>query len=182
MANRTFVISGQEVGNNRRHLSQKIQENISMVGEACAEHNGRIVSTNLTDPQPYGPLGNWAQTMTIVVEGDYDDPKFKELYDRFQNSNFNQPSKSGGCYIATAIYGSYDCPQVWTLRRFRDNVLAKSWYGRAFIRIYYAVSPTLVKWFGNENWFRKICKGKLDTFVKKLQNQGFKSTSYDDKI
>ena len=20
-----------------------------------------------------------------------------------------------GCYIATAVYGSYDCPQVWTL-------------------------------------------------------------------
>ena len=22
---------------------------------------------------------------------------------------------SGGCYVATAVYGSYDCPQVWTV-------------------------------------------------------------------
>lgn len=38
----------------------------------------------------------------------------------------------GGCYVATAVYGSYDCPQVWTLRRFRDYTLAETWYGRAF--------------------------------------------------
>ncbi|BCN30374.1 hypothetical protein bsdtb5_16690 [Anaeromicropila herbilytica] len=37
--------------------------------------------------------------------------------------------KKGKCYIVTAVYGSYDYPQVWTLRRFRDFYLAKSWYG-----------------------------------------------------
>src|SRR5699024_12626084 len=26
------------------------------------------------------------------------------------------PQSSGGCYVATAVYGSYDCPEVWTLR------------------------------------------------------------------
>ena len=30
--------------------------------------------------------------------------------------------KKGGCYVATAVYGSYDCPQVWTLRRVRDGL------------------------------------------------------------
>ena len=46
--------------------------------------------------------------------------------------NSEQQSTSG-CYVATAVYGSYDCPQVWTLRRFRDDTLAETWYGRAFI-------------------------------------------------
>lgn len=59
-----------------------------------------------------------------------------------------------GCYIATCVYGSYDCPQVWTLRRYRDSVLSKSWYGRAFIKLYYKVSPILVKWFGNSITFK----------------------------
>ena len=49
------------------------------------------------------------------------------------NQNF------GGCYVATAVYGSYDCPQVWTLRRYRDYTLAETWHGRAFIRTYYAI-------------------------------------------
>ncbi len=87
----------------------------------------------------------------------------------------------GGCYVATAVYGSYDCPQVWTLRRYRDDTLAKTWYGRAFIRTYYAISPTLVKWFGETAWFKAMWHGKLDRMVAKLQADGVDSTPYEDK-
>ena len=87
----------------------------------------------------------------------------------------------GGCYVATAVYGSYDCPEVWTLRRFRDEVLAKTWYGRLFIRLYYAVSPTAVKLFGDSQWFQNFFRDKLDTMVSKLQADGFQSTPYEDK-
>ena len=58
-------------------------------------------------------------------------------------------SGGGGCYVATAVYGSYDCPSVWILRRFRDNDLANSIFGRVFIHAYYAISPSLVRMFGN---------------------------------
>ena len=90
-------------------------------------------------------------------------------------------STGGGCYVATAVYGSYDCPEVWTLRRFRDNTLASTWYGRAFIHTYYAISPTLVKWFGHTTWFKNLWRGKLDKMVDALQKQGVESTPYQDK-
>lgn len=96
-----------------------------------------------------------------------------------QRSSNNQ--KSGGCYVATAVYGSYDCPQVWTLRRYRDYTLAETWYGRAFIRTYYAISPTLVKWFGHANWFKKMWKGKLDRMVSDLNAKGVQDTPYQDR-
>ena len=86
-----------------------------------------------------------------------------------------------GCYIATCVYGSYDCPQVWTLRRYRDDTLGATWYGRLFIRFYYAVSPTLVKWFGKTQWFQKFWRGKLDRKIKKLQNNGVEDTPYQDR-
>ena len=41
--------------------------------------------------------------------------------------------KKSGCYVATCVYGSYDCPEVWVLRRYRDYVLEESILGRAFI-------------------------------------------------
>lgn len=88
---------------------------------------------------------------------------------------------SGGCYIATCVYGSYDCPQVWTLRRFRDYTLAKKWYGRLFIHCYYAISPGLVCIFGKTAWFRKIWKKRLDKMVLSLQAKGVKDTPYRDK-
>ena len=90
-------------------------------------------------------------------------------------------SESQGCYVATCVYGSYDCPQVWTLRRFRDYVLAKSFFGRTFIRLYYAVSPTIVRWFGDTRWFRKIWQGTLDRMVQKLNASGVEDTPYEDR-
>lgn len=87
----------------------------------------------------------------------------------------------GGCYIATCVYGSYDCPQVWTLRRFRDYTLDETWYGRLFIKCYYAVSPKLVKWFGGYNWFRKPWKIVLDGMVERLKSKGVADTKYNDK-
>ena len=90
-------------------------------------------------------------------------------------------SSNGGCYIATAVYGSYDCPEVWTLRRFRDYSLSKTWYGRAFIHTYYAISPTLVEWFGETIWFKDIWKPKLDRMVKRLNSKGFADTPYQDR-
>ena len=92
-----------------------------------------------------------------------------------------QAKSSGGCYVATAVYGSYDCPEVWTLRRYRDNTLAKTWQGRAFINTYYAKSPTLVKWFGHTEWFKKMWRGKLDKMVSELHEQGVEDTPYEDK-
>ncbi len=103
---------------------------------------------------------------------------------RILNANLYQTKKastSGGCYVATAVYGSYDCPQVWTLRRFRDDTLAETWYGRAFIHTYYAVSPTLVRWFGKVDWFRNLWKPTLDKMVDRLNRQGVADTPYFDK-
>lgn len=109
------------------------------------------------------------------------------LYDLYTSTFGNTPwalekqKKNSGCYIATAVYGSYDCPQVWTLRRYRDATLAKTWYGRTFICVYYAISPTLVKWFGHTEWFKRMWKGKLDRMVSNLQANGVESTPYKDK-
>lgn len=88
--------------------------------------------------------------------------------------------KTGGCYIATAVYGSYDCPEVWTLRRFRDDNLARTKAGRLFIRVYYAVSPTLVRWFGSTRVFNHFWRKILDKMVSKLKNNGYFDTPYED--
>ena len=83
--------------------------------------------------------------------------------------------------MATSVYGSYDCPEVWTLRRYRDEVLGETWYGRMFIKFYYAVSPTAVKLFGDCGWFQDFFRTRLDTMVENLQNSGFASTPYQDR-
>ena len=70
---------------------------------------------------------------------------------------------------------------MWTLRRYRDYALAETWCGRVFIRTYYTISPTVVKWFGNTEWFKNLWKVKLDKMVSKLQTKGFESAPYEDR-
>lgn len=89
--------------------------------------------------------------------------------------------KKGGCYVATCVYGSYDCPQVWTLRRYRDDSLSKSRLGRLFVRCYYAVSPAIVKWFGHCGWMKAIWKCLLDHIVDNLHAKGVEDTPYEDR-
>ena len=95
------------------------------------------------------------------------------------NNNDNNTG-GGGCYVATSVYGSYDCPEVWTLRRFRDDVLGQSWYGRLFIKAYYTVSPTIVRLFGNTDWFQSFWRAWLDNMEEDLQDAGFQPTPYND--
>lgn len=54
-----------------------------------------------------------------------------------------KPSNGGGCFIATAVYGSALAEEVILLRKFRDEILVKSKAGRAFTTLYYKLSPSI---------------------------------------
>ena len=126
----------------------------------------------------------------VIDEAIAQNDKYKPDYLRHREeiiSEFNKTleefgfsMKKGGCYIATAVYGSYDCPQVWALRRYRDEKLARHFYGRIFIHVYYAVSPVLVKYFGGNEWFIRLWRKPLDVIVEKILNAGYENTPYTD--
>ncbi|NOQ71640.1 MAG: hypothetical protein GQ574_06550 [Crocinitomix sp.] len=70
-----------------------------------------------------------------------------------------------GCYVATMAYGSYEAPQVMTLRRFRDQFLQKYGWGRSFIQWYYRNSPDFVAKHRSKRWLHVILRGGLNVFV-----------------
>lgn len=99
---------------------------------------------------------------------------------KYDSSYITPKIKTGGCYIATAVYGSYDCPQVWALRRYRDDYLSKKWYGQIFISLYYGISPILVKCFGNNGYWKKKCRAILDKKIDRLKEKGYVDSYYED--
>ena len=74
-----------------------------------------------------------------------------------------------GCYIATMAYGSYDAPEVLVLRRFRDEILKKTFLGRVFIANYYAFSPWLVKFVKKTGIAEMFIRRRLDRLVHRLK-------------
>ncbi len=165
-----------QIPNDTISSDNEIQDSIvilcKLYGSLCEADANRIsiYGSKLLDTA----IESRTKTLNKFKEG-LPDEKNEQITDEKVSTN------NSGCYVATCVYGSYDCPQVWTLRRYRDNTLAKTWYGRAFIHTYYAVSPTIVKWFGNTKWFKKMWKGKLDRMVADLQSKGVESTPYIDK-
>lgn len=88
--------------------------------------------------------------------------------ENYSYNNTTQKTAKEGCYIATAVYGDYNAPEVLVLREYRDNILKRSWLGRTFIKIYYTLSPSIAKRLkyatSLNRWVRQI----LDKFVEYL--------------
>jgi len=81
---------------------------------------------------------------------------------------YQETSGKGACYIATAVYGSYDSDEVLVLRRFRDEILKPTKVGRKMVAFYYKYSPYLSKKLKLNSIPSNIIKFILNRFIKFL--------------
>lgn len=121
------------------------------------------------------------------LENDYNSKHIKELNTKLLESHEIEPihtfpdysskpkQKVEGCYIATAVYGSYDADEVLVLREFRDTVLKKSFLGKLFINTYYAISPYIANKMKRHKHVNQLVKHLLDKFVSHIKNANTKS-------
>lgn len=63
-----------------------------------------------------------------------------------------------GCFIATAVYGNNNAPEVLVLQHFRDKKLLKSVIGKMFVIFYYSVSPFFAMLISKSNLIKNIVK------------------------
>ena len=153
--------------NNGKKIGYSIPNGLD--GYKYYDNNGKKQGSSL--PNIYGGLNLY----------DNNNKKISHSEPRVLGHAYKEDPQSEGCYIATCVYGSYDCPEVWTLRRFRDHTLGKYVLGRTFIRAYYAVAPNLVRRFGSSRWFRRLWQRKLNRLVSRLQANGVAVTPYQDE-
>jgi hypothetical protein len=70
-------------------------------------------------------------------------------------------AKKGGCFIATAAYGSPLASEVVILSRFRDDRLVKSRLGSYFVEIYYRLSPSLASLISRSKFLKRTVRKLL---------------------
>ena len=131
---------------------------------------GRVLNVSITLANKFKTY-DASLTMLSAVEDMTMSAKLSNHFDTNWNvlkQNLSTPKNSGGCYIATLVYGSYEANEVLILRQFRDDVLSKYMSGRIFIRMYYAVSPRMVKLLKGHMKVQKIIRLLLNKLVRKI--------------
>ncbi len=84
--------------------------------------------------------------------------------------NFTTSEDSGGsCFIATAVYGSYDDAHVRILRTFRDRYLLPNAGGAAIVAVYYRYSPPVAAFIREHNFLRAPTRWLLAPVVYFVQ-------------
>ncbi len=65
--------------------------------------------------------------------------------------------KGEACYFVTYCF-SRNSTEYMLMINYRDEVLARTWYGKSCIQLYYLVSPFLVHHAGNFKWIDQIVR------------------------
>jgi lysyl endopeptidase len=101
------------------------------------------------EPAPLPPLGDADSEEPAVDDGN--------------GENILPPASGGGggCFIATAAYGSAEAPQVLLLRQFRDRILLPSELGRRLVALYYRHSPAAAQWLAERPGARTLVRMAL---------------------
>ena len=90
-----------------------------------------------------------------------------------QNSSSSEGGGgSGGCFVATAAYGSYLAPEVLLLREFRDRHLMGNRLGAALVSYYYWISPPLADYIGKNKSARAITRVVLTPLIYGVKYPG----------
>ena len=71
------------------------------------------------------------------------DPAYAGLVRQNATAEVTEPQLKKRCFIATACYGTADCPEVERLRRFRDERLMVTFLGRIVVQTYNLLSPPI---------------------------------------
>ena len=84
------------------------------------------------------------------------------------------PPPTGGCFIATAAYGTSTIEQIDVLREFRDSVLLESTAGSVFVSLYYQLSPPVADFIaGNEPLRTLVRELLIDPIVWVVEATGY---------
>lgn len=96
------------------------------------------------------------------------------------------PSKSGGCLIATATYGSELSQQVQQLRELRDNKLLQTESGTNFMNsfneFYYSFSPHIADYERQNGLFKEVVKVAITPLISSLSILNYVNMDSEESV
>ena len=96
-----------------------------------------------------GPLSSDMEVFTTTVPAE-------DFWEHYKAADGGDPG--GFCFIATAAYGTPLASHVGLLRRFRDDVLMTTSFGRSLVALYYETSPPIARVVYQNRWLAALVR------------------------
>jgi len=111
-------------------------------GEGTFGCSARRQVTLLAAPGTGYRFVNWTGDVTTIADANSTATTITMCGDYSIMANFEE-STGGGCFIATAAYGTPMAEEIQSLREFRDKYLLTNPLGQGLVDIYYTISPPI---------------------------------------
>jgi hypothetical protein len=132
-------------------------------------------ATDVTGASPY--YEGAVVSIQAAAAPDYQFVRWQATAGAFSNANspstsFQMPGADvtvtavfevagGGCFIATAAYGSPTAEQLDVLREFRDALLLENTAGSQLVALYYKLSPPVADFISGNSFLRTLVRELL---------------------
>jgi uncharacterized repeat protein (TIGR02543 family) len=170
-ATTTFTMPGQDV-TVTAHFEEGVEYTLTMAASPVLGGT----ATDLTGTSPY--LEGDVVSIQAAAASGYQFVSWTATAGSFSNANtevtsFTMPAQDvtvtagfevasgGGCFVATAAYGSPTAEQLNVLREFRDAVLLESTAGSQFVTLYYKLSPPVADFISGNSFLRTLVRELL---------------------
>lgn len=121
-------------------------------------NNGEFNGNNSSDiTHTYNSAGTKLGIVTIESDGD--------TLELQCATHLEDVEPTGGCFIATAAFGTPMAREIQILRDYRDTVMMKNKLGRFLVDVYYAVSPPLADIIEDSRTLRFISRQFLTPLI-----------------
>jgi hypothetical protein len=129
-------------------------------GEELFTYDGGVVVDLVATPDEGYQFDEWTGDVDTIVDIQAAATTVTMYSDYSVTANF-VAAPSGGCFIATAAYGTPTAEQIDVLREFRDSVLLESTAGSQFVALYYQLSPPVADFIAGNSFLRTLVRELL---------------------
>jgi len=126
-------------------------------GEGIFSYDEETVVELVANPDEGYRFVDWTGDVDTIADNDAAVTTITMKVDYSITANF-VAAPSGGCFIATAAYGTPSAEQIDVLRDFRDIVLLESIPGSLFVSLYYQFSPPVADFIAGNQLLRTVVR------------------------